>query len=232
VDASDAAQTDVVVFEGKVEVYEPGKGSGPLIASLVEGEGLRLAQKQTPRRIECVFTGPRSDDWTTQASGAVIADVRDNQMSTEERKRFYRVAIGGMEAGAEARHTRGRKWFPVGAEALPEWLAGADVVETFATDANNTTFEMTVTLAQPAVLYVIQDLQQTPPSWLRSRFTDTGMRLRLERTSPEADASTNRPFAVWKSAPLPAGTITLGPQREEGQTKIGKMYGVASKALP
>jgi FecR protein len=230
VDASDAAQTDVVVFEGKVEVYEPGKGSGPLIASLVEGEGLRLAQKQMPRRIECVFTGPRSDDWTTQASGAVIADVRDNQMSAENGKRFYRVAIGGMEAGAEARHTRGRKWFPVGADSLPDWLAGADVVETFATDANHTEFAMTLMLARPAVVFVIQDAQQNvPPSWLQSRFSDTGLRLVIDRSAPDAGVAPGRLFAVWKSAPLPAGAVTLGSQREEGQPKGGKMYGVAAK---
>ena len=232
VDASDAAQTDVVVFEGKVEVYEPGKGRGPLIASLVEGEGLRLAQKQTPRRIECVFTGPRSDDWTTQASGAVIADVRDNQMSEENGKRFYRVAIGGMEVGADARHTRGRKWFPVGTDSLPDWLAGADVVETFATDANNTEFAMTLTLARPAVVFVIQDAQQNvPPSWLQSRFTDTGLRLIIDRSAPVAGAAPGRLFAVWKSTTLPAGKVILGPQREQGQAEVGKMYGVAAKTF-
>ena len=163
---------------------------------------------------------------------AVIADVRDSLSGTSA-KRFYRVAIGGMEAGAEARHTRGRRWFPVGAESLPDWLAGADVVETYASDANNADFAMTLTLARPAVVFVIQDAQQKdPPVWLQSRFTDTGLRLLIDRAAPDAGAAPGRLFVVWKSAPLPAGAVLLGPQREANQPKAGKMYGVAAKAMP
>lgn len=117
-----------------------------------------------------VFDDQRHDDFlrlsTARAqpmTGAVIADVRDNLTGTDA-KRFYRVAVGGMEIGAKARHTRGRRWFPLESSTLPDWLAGADVVETFALNANNTNFQMTVTLARPAVLYVIQDLRQTAPA--------------------------------------------------------------------
>lgn len=237
VDVSTPGRTDVVVFEGRVEVQEPKTQAGPPIANLIEGEALRLDKRQRPQRIECVFTGPRRDDWTARAEPSavgVIADVRDNLTGTNA-KRFYRVSVGGMGIGAEARHTRGRRWFPLESGALPEWPAGADVVETFAVDARNTDFQLTLTLSRPAVLFVFHDLRQPAPAWLRERFTDTGARLRRERAeSLEAATASpaDRPFAVWKSAPLPPGPVTLGPQREPEQTKAGLMYGVAAKAEP
>lgn len=232
INATQVGETDVVVFEGEVAVHESRAQKVPFVGTLVEGEGLRFDSNQNPRRIECVFTGRRNGDWATHvdAGGAVISDVRDNLME-QETKRFYRVAHGEMEVGAEARHTRGRRWYPLDSDTLPDWLLGSDVVETFATDANNSDFHMMVTLARPAILYVIHDLQQAPPSWLQSRFTDTGLRLRLERGPLNAEAAAPRPFAVWKSPPLPAGIVTLGAQREIEQLMQGKMYGVAAKAI-
>jgi anti-sigma factor RsiW len=226
---------DVVVFDGTVEVHETDtqrKTEWPL-ASLKAGEALRLAKPRDVSRLQSVFMS--TDDWSTHAPAlSSIGDVRDNFIGTDAR-RFYRVWVGGMTPGAQARHTRRPKWFPTEGDRFPEWLQGADLVETFPEDMHNTALRLTVTLQKPSVVYVFQDLRQSPPRWLRRQFTDTGVRLRLERADTPEDVpptATTKPFAVWKSEPLPPGVLTLGPRRDPDQPVPGRMYGIAARAIP
>lgn len=226
---------DVVVFEGSVEVHETdtqGK-SDWVLTSLKAGEALRVAKPHDVSRLQCVFMG--TEDWTTHPpSPSSISDVRDNLIGTDAR-RFYRVWVGGMVPGAQARHTRRPKWFPIEGDRFPEWLQGADLVETFPEDMHNTALRLTVTLQKPSVVYLFQDMRQAPPRWLRRQFTDTGVRLRLERAETPDDVppmATTKPFAVWKSEPMPPGVLTLGPRRDPDQPVPGRMYGIAARAVP
>lgn len=238
VEVTPSGETDVVVFEGTVEVRDPARSSdGPLLASLGEGEALRFEKRRHFSRIECLFIGPGRDDWTTQPGsvvGAVIGDVRGDLMGIRA-PRFYRVVVSGLTTGAPARHTRLSKWSPAEGGRLPEWLAGADLVETFAVDARHPDYRLTVTLTQPAVLYVFRDARQPVPAWLREQFTDTGTRLRLEFADPLAallDAPAGKLFAVWKTEVRQPGPVTLQPQRDLDPAYPRCTYGMAAKALP
>ena len=94
--------------------------------------------------------------------------------------------------------------------------------------------ELRVTLARPATLFVLQDARRAPPAWLRERFTDTGTRLLLDRSSAKAsgDAKSLQPFTVWSLKVSQPGTVTLGPSFDPGQAAKGRRYRVAAKALP
>lgn len=146
VEVGSSGETDVVVFSGKVEVHEPTLTTdSPLLASLSEGEAMRVGKRDRGSRIECVFIEPGTENWETRIgvkSGAVITDVRDN---LADARGCYRMAIGGMTAGVSLRRTHPLRWLPATGEHLPTWLEGADVVETAPADAQRADFEMTVT---------------------------------------------------------------------------------------
>lgn len=230
--------TDVVVFDGHVEVQsrERRQRESELLAKLQAGEGVRLVRPRKAIRLRCLFL--KGDEWFTHPPlAAAVQEVRDN-VTTEDPRRFYRVWVGGMTPGAQARHIAPPRWFPAEGDAFPEWLEGADVVETFGYDRHDPNLRLTLTLAKPAVVYVFHDVRQPPPHWLQKQFTDTGTRVLMVRVEGGEDsleevltAPTTRPFAVWKSPPLPPGPITLGPRRDPGQPNVGRMYGVAVKAL-
>lgn len=230
VEVGAGGETDVVVFSGQVQVHEPTATTGsPLLASLNEGEAVRVDKLNKSSRIECVFIEPRREEWTTQPPGpeAVITDVRDNLENLGARG-CYRVVIGGMKAGVTLRRTHPLRWLPAAGESLPPWLEGADVVETANADAQRADFQMTLTLARPAILYVLHDDRQPVPDWLRERFTDTHTRLLLERAR---EVPSVRPFSVWKMAVPQAGEVVLGPQFVAGQVNQGRAYRLAAKAL-
>lgn len=235
VDVGPAGETDVVVFAGKVEVHEPRGGRGALLASLTEGQAMRVGKKRRESRIECVFIERGREEWATRGPGAasgVIADVRDN-LADRNARACYRVAVGGMTAGVTLRRTHPLRWRPAEGDRLPDWLEGADVVDTTGAEAHPADFQMTVTLARPATLYVFNDERQPVPAWLRERFTDTGERLLLERASaqPSRETSAAKPFSVWKMDVLQPGPVTLGAQWEPGQPSQGRVYRLAAKAF-
>ena len=234
VDASDAAHTDVVVFQGKVDVFEPQHGGrpSPQIASLVEGEAVQVSNRGAKKRVTCVFTTGDSGGWSRKPPlGALITDVHD---STERAgsNHFYRVGAGALTAGTSLRQTNPLSWRTLDGSPLPEWLKGGDWVETGGDEGAEV--ELQVTLARPAMLFVLHDVRRAPPAWLREKFTDTGTRLLLERSSAKAsgEAKSPQPFTVWSMKVSQPGTVTLGPSFDPGQAAKGRRYRVAANALP
>jgi len=236
-------QTDVVVFDGTVEVREPSaKGANHLMASLTAGEGVRV-NSQVTQRIAALSGGQREDDWTvsTHASSGVIADVRDNVMLPDFHQ-FYLVTPRGLDNGARAYTDRIHpRWNAQGGEALPAWLAGADVVRTFHVSRNRKNFALTLTLSRPATVFVFLDLRKPVPDWLAREFTNTGVQLRLgpwnaggviQSVRPANGEPAFIPCSVWRRDVPTAGEVTLGPPHEIGDARANAMYGVAAKALP
>lgn len=235
VDASYAAHTDVVVFQGKVDVFEPQHGGqpSPQIASLKEGEAVQVSADGGRKRVVCVFTTGDSGDWSRRPqTGALITGIDDSTAGARS-NRFYRVGVGTLTAGTSLRQTHPLSWTTLDGSPLPDWLEGGDWVETGASE-DETARELRVTLARPAMLFVLQDVRRAPPAWLREKFTDTGMRLLLERSSSKAsgEAKSPQPFTVWSMKVSQPGTVTLGPSFDPGQAAKGRRYRVAAKALP
>jgi len=236
VDASGSGHTDVVVFEGEVEV----KGN-PSVGRLVEGEAVRIDSKKASSRITSITSGPAGDDeWTSDGtSGGVISAVHDN-LHDPRSNNYYRIIRGGMREDAKAFIAKRHEWNGLDERGLPDFLAGADLVQTYPTGSKNADLELTATLSRPALVYVFVDSRLPAPAWLVKDFTDTGMRIGLEN-APLPDSGTDvakgpgagnlAPFAVWSREVKEAGTCTFGPPPDAAPNQPHWMYGIAAKGL-
>jgi len=225
VDVAQAGHTDVVVFQGKVELFDAQltAKSSPALRQLVEGEAVRVNERQQLDRISSVTSGPEGDgEWSTSGEhreGTVIMSVFDN-LHHPESINYYRILRGGMREDAQAFIAKRHEWNGLQQEGMPDWLIGADLVQTFGSGKQNTDLQLTVNVAVPSVIYVLVDARMSPPVWLLDRFTDTGARIGLENAplpdaglpvSKGAGAGRLAPFAIWKYEMQGAGAITLGP---------------------
>lgn len=235
--------TDVVVFQGEVELFDRTsrrRVESPL-ARLIEGQAVRVDARQQLSRIVTVTSGRREEEWSTAAGGAgsVIASVRDN-LRDPAALNYYRVVAGGMQEDARAFVSKRHEWNGLDAAGLPEELRGADLVQTFASDRFNTDLEIVVTVARPAALYVLADSRTAAPAWLAEAFADTGLRLGLENapllTSGKPvgrgpGQGNMAPFAVWRCELPGGGSIRLGPPRDSPDEELQWMYGIAARPL-
>ncbi len=244
---SNSGHTDVVVFQGEVELFDRkarrGTPDAPL-ARLGEGEAVRVDAQQQMSRIVNVTSGPLANAWSTQGgeTGAVIAAVRDNLRDPNDRY-YYRILAGGLREDAPAFVAKRHEWNGLDAAGLPSELIGADLVQTIPDDRANNALEIVVTVSRPAAVYVLIDSRNAPPSWLAGSFTDTGARIGMENapllTSGRAvgrgpGVGNMAPFAVWRHDLPGGGSVTLGPPRDgSGENPISPlwMYGIAAKSL-
>jgi hypothetical protein len=95
--------------------------------------------------------------------------------------------------------------------ALPPALACAQWIKTRNDDKNATSLShLQFTLVQPATVYVGYDTRAlSPPSWLGSAFTNTGLILDVTDPDPVQE------FVLWKKD-FPAGTVVLGGNKSAG----------------
>lgn len=239
--------TDVVVFEGEVELFERRarrQAAAPL-TRLVEGEAVRVDGRQQLSRIMNVNSGPDDGAWSTRSNeaGAVIASVRDN-LRDPAALNYYRILAGGLREDAPAFVAKRHEWNGLDAAGIPVELHGADLVQTFGSDRTNTGLEIVVTVARPAAVYVLIDSRTAPPAWLARTFADTGARIGLENAPLLASgkpvgrgpgAGNMAPFAVWRRELPEGGSLTLGPPRDappENPLNPQWMYGIAARPLP
>lgn len=240
VDASDAARTDVVVFQGRVDVYDKRTGE---LASLKAGEGLRVEKHRRSSRIVNVTDTDESGSWSTQGGGvgnALITAVSDSMSANDEEakkwpslRNFYRIVPGGLRDGAMAFADAGDQWSNV-----PDALAGADQVRTFVVDSQNWWMKLTVELSRPCELFVLVDQRNPVPQWVRDEFTDTGRTVTLDFKPAQAGGRVARqlPYAIWRRVVEKPGTVTLGapyenPPADGKSFNPNRMFGVAAKAL-
>lgn len=242
VDASDAAQTSVLVFQGQVEVYE--KGSEQRVALLNTGEGLRLDNNRRASRIVSVSGTDGPNGWTANAppaSSALISAVYDSMAANDEAakkwpslRNFYRIVPGGLCDGALAFSDVADEWSNV-----PAHLAGADQVRTFAVDGFNWFMKLTLNISRPVELFVFVDQRNPVPEWVRTDFTDSGETITLNFKPPQwqGRVAQRLPYSVWKRIVRTPGEVTLGapyanPPADKKSFNPNRMFGVAAKALP
>jgi hypothetical protein len=247
VDVAESGHTDVVVFQGEVELHDvdgDGVAAGSSsVSRLVEGEAVRVNVAKEMSRISSVSSGPEGDDeWSTSGvsdGSSAIAAVHDN-LHNPQSNFYYRILRGGMREDARAFIAKRHEWNGLDETGLPEWLVGADLVQTFPAGDRNTTLQITVTTAMPAELYVIVDSRVSAPSWLTDEFKDTGVRIGLENAPlPDSGVHTKEgpgkgnlaPFAVWKRALPQAGDYVLGPPPQGPEDRPHWMYGIAARKL-
>jgi hypothetical protein len=247
VDVADSGHTDVVVFQGEVELHEAESNSGARdnssVSRLVEGEAVRVNVAKEMSRISSISSGPEGDDeWSSSGVSdgrAAISAVHDN-VHNPKSNYYYRILRGGMKEDAHAFIAKRHEWNGLNSKGLPHWLVGADLVQTFPAGDRNGTLQITVTTAMAAELYVIVDSRVPAPDWLTMEFEDTGERIGLEN-APLPDSSTSigrgpgagnlAPFSVWKRLLPQAGDYVLGPPPVGPEDRPHWMYGIAARKL-
>jgi len=243
VGVSPTGEADIVVFDGRVAVHGPAAAPGSILANLSAGEAIRVDTSGQLQRIPSITTGPGADDWSSNGQPSdktVIAAVKDNvDDRTRWSYRFYPIMAGGMAEGVRAWPYENNKpyWWSPDGQSLPDWLAGADLVQMLQQELSNRTLEITLTIAQPALVYVFYEAKSPLPEWLERDFVNTGAHLRLSPEPPNAQEVLGRPptysvdFTVWRREVTAPGPVRLGAvSKTDVNSPPFYMYGIAAKA--
>ena len=217
IDAS--GQTDVVVFQGLVDLAhsEPADRPAP-IKRLGQGEGMRVGSAGLLSRIVSIERRPGDDEWATGPSsdhGAVIRSVRDNIRGLGSSK-YYQIVRRGLDDDAPAYVDRTHQWNGLDRGGLPAFLRGADYIMTFNEDKWIKDLSVTVELARAATLYVFYDTRLATPRWLPERFTDTGFKIGLDEgqwPGGPPQSCGPRPRHEYRSPCSPSGDATWARTR-------------------
>lgn len=235
-------RTDVVVFQGLVDLARPEPAAHPApIKLLGRGEGMRIGSAGDLSRIVSVERRPGDDEWATGPSpdqGAVIRSVRDNIRGLNSSK-YYQIVRRGLYDDAPAYVDRTYQWNGLDRGGIPAFLRGADYIMTFNEDKWMRELSVTVEVARAATLYVFYDTRLATPRWLADHFTDVGSSIGLDEDSwPEgpprtldrgAGKSIDTVFSIW-SCDLDADeSINLGAAEDGGGSA---MYGIAAVPRP
>lgn len=232
--------TDVAVFQGKVEVHEPGSSSTkPAPLTLNAGDSVRVTGLAQIRRQALIATRGESAFIIEPAPpDALVTSITDN-IEESGFHSFYTLQRGAMKPGVRLYSTLGRpRWQPLPGESFPDELTGADVIGTFSADRHERDLQLHVTVSRPCSVYLMLDSRSEVPAWVRSEFADTGHRLRsgpwagnpvVQGMTADANGEVYVEYTLWKKNVSAADAITLGPPYPEGQATYRAMYGIAVK---
>jgi hypothetical protein len=251
--ARDDGNTDVVVFEGKVDVSET-QGSLHSPKRLAVGEAVRIDGQGSIDHIMQIGRDPVTGRWWTidrpAPEDAIIKVVRDNIPPNNGTKYFcYQIMYRGLADDVLAYVDHPHQWNGLTKQGLPDFLRGADYVKTFNDYRYINEIEMVVELSRPANLYIFFDKRVPAPDWLESQFEDTRVKIGLDE-GPWPDLPVPRPkwaperslgvgggvsidtiFSVWRRRCLDTTPITLGPVGIRNYPSGRAMYGIAATSL-
>lgn len=252
VEVDDFGRTDVVVFSGKVDVMYSSDVMSTTNTEvgtqrLYMGEALRVDYRGTLSRIVSLtsdrFPGGRAV-LVAPSRAPVISSVRDN-IEREGAWFFYEIVPEGMREDAKAFVDRlHHEWNGVEPDGMPEYLIGGDYVKTFNDDKNAGNMEISVTLAEPAMLYVLWCKRIPVPDWLHEEFVDTGDEIGVDEghhvfrdgTTHERDGprvgpgiSVDSIHSIWRRKVSEPSTIRLGPTEAPGWDF--NVYGIVAVPL-
>jgi hypothetical protein len=240
----DDGKTDVVVFEGAVDLrlrddVDSVSSKG---RRLDVGEALHLQANGTWERLVSVpgdsFPTANRLYPVTRTREPVITSISDNRRPGDKPK-FYRICHEGLVEDARAFVDFPYEWNGLTEEGLPSFLRGADYVQTFNTDRKEATLNITVGLAGPAIIYVLYDNRLLIPEWLSADFEDTGVDIGLDeqqgtlrafRTPLEVGGGKgiDQTCSVWAQRVDQGGEVVVGPIAalkpefaEAGRTMLG-----------
>jgi hypothetical protein len=249
VDVDDVA-TDVIVFEGKVDLKyskQPGNVVPPEqptleVRRMNMGEAIRVQNDGTLSRIVHVL----QTDFRKQRT-PVISAVRDN-IHREGMSYFYEIVPGGMNEDAPAFADRLHQWNGVDVNGMPDYLLGGDYVKTFNDDKVVDELEITLTIERPSLVYILIDTRTPPPPWLTAAFEDTGGVVGVDQKSDApaegselskyhlangAGKSVDFIHSIWRREVREPGEIVLGANglllgetKEAGIAAGLNMYGI------
>ena len=232
-----ASGTDVVVFDGAVELHDGG-GKAGTPQRLEQGEALRIGPAGAKQPIVSIAAGREPEQWSAGAGG-IFRSVHDNRRAADALK-FYEVVPGGLREDTRAYVDRAHEWNGLDADGLPAFLRGADLIRTFNDDKRETDLKVTIELTQAATLYLFIE-KKPPPAWvLEAGFADTGTKIGLDEgpssnreltTAVGSGKSIDRVLSVWKLEIREPRAVKLGPPRD-GPTGAKAMYGIAAQPLP
>lgn len=246
ISVNNSQQTDVVVYEGIVDLDVVGHGSQPR-RRLASGEALRVSNQGGLSRIASVqgegFLPPPQVRPGSAMRAPVIASVTDN-IRLHDTAKYNRVIPAGFEEDCRAYVDRQHEWNGIGERGLPSFLLGGDYVMTFNEDKTATELELTIQLSQPANLYLLIDNRVPPPEWLTRDFVDTNFDVGLDEvhahvnleTATGAGKSLDQFYSVWKREVNVAANIVLGPlgyEKYSVPARVVKrgMYGIVATPL-
>lgn len=237
INVSDHGSTDVVVFNGEVDLHYDGAEGSRSRQRLRIGEGVRVNGEGAASRINSIVDSQYPLPGATAQREPVISAVTDNIRGGES-WHYYEIVHGGMREDAKAFVDRKHhEWNGVTRDGIPSYLLGGDYVKTFNDDKKNSSTEIKLTIDRPAVLYVLHDNRTPVPQWLADQFLDTGddvgidgggySRSYLYRTNDVGPGvSIEDYFSVWRRDVPRAGTIELGAIPISGAEN--NMYGIVA----
>jgi len=251
-DVSDGGQNGLVVFEGSGSLRvpaSPASTSRDYTERLVKGDGVIVGAHGQVDRLMTVFTGPYAtfgqlSDSVPRGELPVIVDVKDN-LRTGETRKFYEIVPHGLREDALAYADRPEhEWNGIDQNGMPSYLVGADYIKPFNNDKMRKDFKLSVTLSQPARLFVFFDNRIPAPKWLTDSFKDTGDDIAID-LGPMLDkqgkpfinkprgigpgVDTDSHYSIWERVVPKADIVVLGANF--GETYLSGMYGIAAVAL-
>lgn len=244
VDARTNGLTDVVVFEGEVDVT-PAIGTATVPTRLTQGEAARVDRQGAIGRIVEVRRDQWGGQWSTESplpGHSVFKAIRDNIKPADSAK-FYQITPHGLVEDAPAYVDRRHQWNGVTAEGLPDFLRGADYVRTFNDYKYHAELEIELELSEPADVYIFSDDRVVTPKWLTTQFENTGFKIGLDEgpwpeinpndpnlsTDIGAGNSIDNVFTVWRRRCERPETLILGAIGEP--VEACAIYGIAAKPL-
>jgi len=178
-------ETDVVVFQGEVELNPqavPRVSPPSAERNLTTGEAVRVQSNGDRSRIPMVWHDSANSQWSTDAAyrgSSLIAAVSDN-LSNGSRPKFYAIVPHGFREDAKVYVDRRYEWNGLDEAGLPPELVGADYIRTFNDDKGQENLEIVMTLAGPADVYVLMDQRYPAPDWLAADFVETKFRVGID----------------------------------------------------
>lgn len=229
VDASDERMTNLVVFDGMVDLAIPRGTQTPMVERLIQGEGVRFGRGGQLSRISSIVTGQiatfRTPGDITEGMPKIIKRVTDN-LSPDRTKRFYEIVPDGMREDATAYVDRPYEWNGIDTKGMPHFLRGAEYVKTF-NDHKFEPLEIEVEVSKACRLYLLWDIRVPLPKWVLRDFFDTGQMIGLDETNRTplekqkmelghgAGVSVDNRFMIWSRDIDSPGTVLLGPLTPE-----------------
>ena len=259
VDVSETGATDVIVFQGNVDlrVAKPTADdtqSPPAVQRLRMGEAIRVAHDGTLSRIVQVR---QSEYGSGRHREPLISAVRDN-LTREATWDFYEIVPNGMQEDAMAFVDRLHEWNGVDQNGLPKYLLGGDYVKTFNSDKITPELALTIRLEKPAIVYVLIDTRVPPPTWVTDTFEDTGDVVGVDEAWPDPlnyskgshyfaeggpGNSVDNRHSIWRrvvpqaseialgaNSPLPNAHLVTDPDSMGLRTAVS-MYGIVVQPL-
>ncbi len=145
---------------------------------------------------------------TSQAS--IISSVSTNDTSAN-----YNLNEEALMNGSSAFSDSGETWL-----SIPEYLMGADYIETAQTDNSNSDLEVSVSFNGDGTLYFFHADELDLPAWASSAFTDTGDTISL--AGPVTGS-----YSVYSMMVSSDSDFTF-LDNDPNTTNSGLMYGIAA----